>query len=96
MSCLVLCLVFKTPFPSIPRAEEAADTMALSFALLLELGDPQSKWKPYWDSFPKDVPNIFDFDGDLVRVCMCVYLCVSRVCVCVCVCVSRVCVCVCV
>jgi len=38
--------------------------MALSFALLLELGDPESKWKPYWDSFPKEVPSIFDFDGD--------------------------------
>lgn len=45
-------------------------TMALSFALLLELGDPQSKWRAYWDSFPdaKHVPNIFDFDGDLVRL----------------------------
>ncbi len=43
-------------------------TMALSFALLLELGDPQSKWRPYWDSFPHEhVPNIFDFDADLVR-----------------------------
>lgn len=47
------------------RAEEAAGTMALSFALLLELGDPQSRWRPYWDSFPADVPSIFDFDGDL-------------------------------
>lgn len=39
--------------------------MALSFALLLELGDPESRWKPYWDSFPEYVPSIFDFDGDL-------------------------------
>jgi len=38
--------------------------MALAFALLLELGDPDSKWKPYWDSFPQEVPSIFDFDGD--------------------------------
>lgn len=51
------------------RAEEPAMTMALAFALLLELGDPASKWRAYWDSFPqaKHVPNIFDFDGDLVR-----------------------------
>jgi hypothetical protein len=38
--------------------------MALSFALLLEMGDPESKWKPYWESFPEHLPNIFDFDGD--------------------------------
>lgn len=45
-------------------------TMALAFALLLELGDPQSKWRAYWASFPHEhVPNIFDFDGDLVRAC---------------------------
>jgi len=39
--------------------------MALSFALLLEIGDPESKWKAYWESFPPEVPSIFDFDGDL-------------------------------
>lgn len=45
-------------------------TMALAFGLLLELGDPASKWGPYWDSFPPaaQVPNIFDFEGDLVRM----------------------------
>ena len=52
------------------RAEEPAMTMALAFALLLELGDRSSRWRAYWDSFPpaSQVPNIFDFDGDLVRM----------------------------
>lgn len=46
-------------------AEGAPSTVALSFALVLELIDPESEWSAYFKTLPGQVPNIVDFDGDL-------------------------------
>ena len=42
------------------------ETMVLAVGTMVEMHDPASPWKKYWDSMPDHVPGIFDIPADVL------------------------------